>query len=795
MLYYYFKIALRNFRTNRTYLLLNVFGLGLSIACCILIFILVHHHRSFDAYHTKVDRIARFITELHLDPIMKLGAVPNPFATALRTEFSCLDKAAMRSTYNNVLITVPNPQNGKDKYIEEEGVSFAEPDLFQIMDLPLISGSAEGLRAPNTAIISETFAQKYYKTTDVIGKTLRYNNELDVQIVGLMADPVSNTDVQDHLIFSWESLKNLPNEAPNLNSWNGVRGSVGCYALVKEGHQISELAVESPAFYKKYRHQDGEELFQYKTLALTALHLDPDYGSGTTEKYLLGLLCIGVFLLVTACVNFINISTAQALKRVREVGVRKSLGSTKTQLFWQFMFETALVVVVAIGLGMLGAQFSLPYLNKLTEQKMTFFEPGVVTIGLFLMGLATVLTFAAGAYPGMLQARFQPVIALRGQNTPTQKGGFSLRRLLVTSQFTISQILLIITAVITTQMHYARNVDWGFRPDTAVVLPIPVQDVAKMSTLQQQLTNTAGVKQVTLCYQPPASNLNNQTGCRYDTRPESEKWLLNTKPADEHYISTFGLTLVAGRNFHASDTVREYVVNETFVKKLNLSSPEEVLMKKISIDGKSAPIVGVVKDYHNWGLTEQVSAIAFYPSVKEYSNCGITLAAGNQPAVLAQIKQIWESTYPDHAFDQYFLDDKVADFMRIETNLLQLIGAFSGIAIFIGCLGLYGLSAFMIERKRKEVGIRKTLGSTVAGIVWIFSKEYLRLMLLAFVISAPLAWWLSNFWLQRFVYHITPGIELFGLALFISFVVAALTVGIQSVRAALANPVHSLRNP
>jgi ABC-type antimicrobial peptide transport system permease subunit len=795
MLYYYLKIALRNLRNNHVYILLNVFGLGLSIACSILIFILVYHHRSFDAFHSKADRIARFVTEIHLEPIMEMGAVPNPFATALRTEFACLDKAAMHSTYNEVLISVPNNQGTIDKYFELDGVAFAEPELFQILDLPLKGGIAESLRAPNTAIISEQLAKKYFGTTDVLQKTFRYNNQLDIQIVGVMANPLPNTDLQDHLILSWASLNNIPDEARNLQSWNGIRGSVFCYALVKEGHKIEELTVSDPVFYKKYRHKDRDDLFQYKTRALTSLHLDPVYGAGTTNKYLLALICIAVFLLVTACVNFINLATAQALKRAREVGVRKSLGSTKSQLFWQFMFETALVVVISVGLGALGAYMGLPYLNQLTEQRMYFLEPGAWSIGIFLTALALSVTFAAGAYPGILQARFQPVIALRGQNAPTAKGSFTLRRLLVTSQFAISQILLMVTAIILTQMQFARQADWGFRPGTVTMLPIPVQDVVKTSTLQQQLSNIAGIQQVSLCFQPPSSNLNNQTGCRFDTRTEGENWLLNTKPADVNYLTTFGLKLIAGRNFHASDTVREYVVNETFIKKLNLSSPEDVLMKNISIDGKAAPIVGVVQDYHNLGLTEQVSAIAFYPSVQEYVNCAVVLAPGNPTATLAQIKSVWESIFPNHAYKYYFLDEKIAEFLKSESTLLQLISIFSGIAIFIGCLGLYGLSAFMVARKRKEVGIRKTLGSTIFGIVWIFSKEYLRLMLLAFLISAPLAWWLGDLWLQRFAYHITPGFGLFGLALLTSFVVAALTVGVQSMRAALANPVHSLRTP
>jgi predicted permease len=792
MLYYYLKFAIRNLRRNRAYLVLNVFGLALSIACSLLIFILLYHHRSFDAFHAKSGRIARFVTEIHLDQPMPFGGVPMPFATALRTEFACLDKAAMRTEYRDALISVPNAHGGVDKFMEKTGFAFAEPELFQILDIPLLSGSSDALREPNTAVLTERLALRYFGTANALDKTFRYNNKVDLRVVGVMRNLPANTDVRDELVASFATLGGMPDEARNLNYWDGIRGGTWCFALVKEGHSIRELTVEDPVFYKKYRHSQNENLFQYKAKPLTSIHLDPDYGSGTTGKYLWALACIGVFLLITACVNFINMATAQALNRAREVGVRKSLGSTRGQLFQQFLFETGMIVTVAVVLGAVGAKISLPYLNNLTEQQMTFLEPGPMVMTAFLGLLAVVLTFAAGAYPGIMQARFQPVRSLRGQSEGGEVGGFSLRRLLVTSQFTISQVLIIAAAVITSQMHFARNADWGFRPGTIVMLPVP--DAAKAAALRQELSAIAGVKQVSLCYQPPASTSNNQTRCRFETRTETEKWLLNTKPADANYLSTFGLSLVAGRNFQPSDTLQEYVVNETFVKKLNLASPQEVLMKNIEIEGKKAPIVGVIRDYYNWSLTQSVSAIAFYASATSYSSCAIALEPGNPGPALAQIKTAWESIYPDQYYDQQFLDDRVGQFVSNEATLLHLISSFAGIAIFIGCLGLYGLSAFMVTRRRKEVGIRKTLGASVSGIVWIFSKEYLRLILLAFALSVPLGWWLTNAWLKDYAYHITPGAGLFGLSLGVTFLVAALTVGVQSIRAALVNPVKSLRS-
>jgi putative ABC transport system permease protein len=794
MLLNYLKIAVRNLRNNRAYALLNIFGLGLSIACSILIFILVWHHRSFDTYHSKADRIVRMMTEVHLEPLMQIAGVPNPFATALRTEFAGLEKAAMRSGNDNTLISVPDSHGGTVKFMQEKGFAFAEPELFQILDLPLLSGSSEALRDPNTAVLTTEMALKYFGTTDAIGRVFRFDNKVDISIVGVMQPLPANTDYRDEILVSWATLKGMPDQAKGLDSWDGIRGGTYCFALVREGHSIRELAVENPVFYKKYRHSDRDDLFQYQAKPITSLHLDPVYGSGTSEKYLWALTCIGIFLLLTACVNFINMATAQVLNRAREVGVRKALGSTRGQLFRQFMFETGVIVIAAVALGTLGAQLALPYLSNLTEQTLSFSGPGFWKTGIFLTLLTLLLTFAAGAYPGILQARFQPVLSLRGQSDGGKIGGFSLRRLLVTSQFAISQILIIGAAVITAQMQFARDADWGFRPGSIVALPIPVTDTAKMSALKQQLEGVSGVKSVSLCYQPPAASHNNQTGLRYDNRPEGENWLLNTKTADADYIPTFGLKLVAGRNIQPSDTAREFVVNETFVKKLNLSSPEDVLMKNITINGHSAPIVGVVHDFFHAQLSEPVTAIAINSDVRGYATCAVALQPGNPAPVLAQVQHTWESIYPDHFYEQHFADEQIATFLQTETTLFQLIAAFAGIAIFIGCLGLYGLAAFMVTRKRKEVGIRKTLGASVSGILWIFSKEYIRLIIIAFAVAAPLGWWLMNTWLQDYAYHITPGIGLFGMSLIVTFLVAAITVGIQSIRAALANPVKSLRS-
>lgn len=788
----YLTVALRKLAKQRDYALLNVLGLGLSVACSILIFALIRYHLSFDAWHPNAARTARVVMDVRTETLMPFAGVPTPMSQVLRNECAFLEKTAMRSGRDEVLISIANDLGDKEKFKENGKFAWAEPEYFDILGLPVLRGDARALAEPNTVALTEKLARKYFDDSDALGRMLRLNNEMDLRVVAVLRDLPHNTDYKQEILGSWATLKTASAEAKEANSWGGARGDDYCFALLREGHSMQELEAFLPHITQKHPHPESPELFTYKSKPLLGLHHDPEYGFGVDKKFLWALGFIGVFLLITACVNFVNMATAQALTRIREVGVRKSLGSTHTQLFWQFMFETGLIVTASLAVGLLLARLALPSLNNWLEENLSFDTALLTVLAMFLVALGVVLTFLAGFYPGLMQSRFNPVVSLKASADVPRMGGISLRRALVTAQFVISQILIIGAAVVTAQMRFAQEADWGFRPGAVLTLEVPEQ--TNMNSLQQQLSQIAGVKSVSLCYQPPAATSNNQTSVRYDNRPEPEPWLVNDKPADAHYLETFGLQLVAGRNLQPSDTVREYLVNETFVKKLNLASPEDILHKKISFDGKSATVVGVVRDFHHWNLSEPISAMVIGTRAANYQTCAVQLAPGAPAPALAQIQEVWERLHPDHFYEQRFMDERIGDFMETETMMLRLVRSFAGIAIFIGCLGLYGLAAFMVTRKRKEVGIRKALGANSTGILWLFGKEYTRLILIAFALAAPIAWWVMNAWLEDYAYRISLGAGIFVISLLATLAVAALTVGVQSVRAALANPVLSLRS-
>ncbi len=792
MLQNYFKLIIRKLAKHRDYALLNILGLSLSIGCSILIFALIQHHTNFDTYHQKADRIMRIVMDVKTDGFFPFPGAPAPMGDALREECAFVEKAAMASGEDEVLISINNAKGGKDKYKEQSKFAWVEPSYFDILDLPLVHGDLKALEQPNTVLITEKLALKYFGKSNALGKMLRKDNRSDLRVVGVVQDLPHNTDYKHEILASWATLKSDSITGIGFDSWAGARGGTLCFVLLKEGHAFAEMNPVMARFRKDHPHPEVKDLFNYKAMPMLGLHFDKDYGFGIDKKFLWALGMIGLFLIFTACFNFVNMATAQALTRGREVGVRKALGSTRGQLFWQFIAETGLIVGVSIGVGILMATLVQPYMNTWLKQDIVFDTRLYLLLGGFTLVLGILLTFLAGFYPGLMQARFNPIISMKGMGEMPKSGTYSLRRILVTTQFGISQVLIISAAVITGQIHYAQNVDWGFRPGAIVNLQIP--DQANMKTLQTQLLQIAGVKNVSLCYQAPAASSNNQTGIVYNNRPEPEQWVVNDKPIDTRYLATFDLKLAAGRNLQASDTVREFLVNETFLKKLNLASPEEILNKTIQVGDFKAPVVGVVRDFHNWSLDQEISAIAFSTYAPGYSTCAVQLSPGNPAPTLAQIQQTWEKLYPDHYYEQRFMDEQLGEFLETETMLLRMIRIFAGIAILIGCLGLYGLAAFMVTQKRKEVGIRKTLGASIAGILWLFGKEYLRLIVIAFVVAAPLAWWAMNAWLEDYVYRISIGVGVFALSLLSTFAIAALTVGWQSVRAALANPVKSLRS-
>jgi len=535
---------------------------------------------------------------------------------------------------------------------------------------------------------------------------------------------------------------------------------------------------------------------------LSQIHFDKDMGNfgdhRISKTILWTLSLIGVFIIIMACINFINLSTAQAVGRSKEVGIRKVLGSSRKQLFWQVIGETFIIVGAAVILAVGIAYVCMPYIKNIASigEKLTLFNGSTFV---FLVVTMIGVTLLAGVYPSLILSGFKPVLALKNRISSANIGGISLRRVLVVTQFAIAQVLIIGTIVAVSQMNYIRTADLGFDKDAVLTLTSNVDSSvnARQPAFKQKLLSLKGVESVSFSYDVPSSEGNYSGSFAYDHRPD-EKFELYSKFADEDYFTTYGLDIIAGRPYDKSDTTHEVVVNETLVKKLGVNTPDKILGHEIRTGKRKgndvwSVIVGVVKDFKTNSLREGIKPLMIGERNTQYYYTGIKLNPANIAGTQAAVEKAWNQFFPEFVYQSKFMDDRINDFYNQENQLALLYKVFAGIAILISCLGLYGLVLFMAAQKTKEVGIRKVLGATIGNIIYLFSKEFTILIVIAFAVAVPVAYYMMSNWLNNFVFRINLSVWIFLLAIVSSIVIAWITVGYKALKAARANPVKSLR--
>jgi len=792
MLKNFFVIAWRNVRKNKAYASINILGLSLGIACSLLIFALVHYQLSFDTFHPGKDRIYRIVTEWHDEITDYSQGTPTPLGRVIRTELSGTERSA-RVMANGGLITFED--KGEKKKFDDE-FAYVEPGFFDIFRFPLIRGNkATALLTPNEALLTEKLAKKYFGSTDAaMGKSIRILNKSTFQVVGILQDIPVNTDRQQEIYLSYDNRVDLNPRLAGDSNWGSVNSGAQAFVKLQPGVTPAQIDRQLSVISKKYQRGRDAQTVVFRLQPLADIHFNPNFDGSVNKSHLWALSFIGLFILITACVNFINMATAQALNRGTEVGIRKVLGSLSRQLFWQFIIETALIALFAAMMGYLLAALALPTVNDLFKTQIGFsIFTAPAALG-FAAGLLLLVIFLSGSWPGLVLSRFRPVDALKSKTSQKQGGGFSLRRILVVTQFTISQMLIIGAIVVAGQLHYVSSTDLGFNKDAIVLLKMPEHKPEKLNTFSARIHEIPGIVSLSFCDRPPASQDNGTTNIHFDNRPEDEHWEVNVKTGDAHYASTFGLRLAAGRDFFQTDSAGEFLVNETLVRRLKLQSPEAIIGRRMTINAVTGPVIGVVKDFYNNSLHEEISPIAIFARPTAYSTCAIKITPTHIRSDLAAIEKIWDQTFPDYLYAHRFLDETIARFYANDNSLLHTIEAFALIAVFIGCLGLYGLTAFMAVRKTKEIGVRKVLGAGVGSIIWLFGREFTRLVIIAFLIAAPLAGWIMSRYLQDFKYRIPIGPGIFALSMAATALIVLLTVSYQSIRSALANPVKSLRS-
>lgn len=799
----YFKTAFRNLKRNKSYALINTLGLAIGMSACFLIFLVVQFESSFDNFHANKENIYRVGSEFHdADGISYNDGVGFPVGKGLRLDFPQIKEVASIDKEEGQ-ITIES-QTGDLKKIQEENFYYAEPEFFTMFNFSWLVGDPKtSLNNPNNAVITEATAKKYFglgpdNYQDAIGKTIKYANTNLYTITGILKNPPPNTDFPLSVVVPYSALEHTKRKS-NLDDWVSTFSGAYTFVVLPKELSVSQFNTQLKVFAKKHKPLESTA-DSYIAQPLKEIHYDERFGNYNHHTFSHSLidvlLLIGIFLIIIACVNFINLATAQAVNRSKEVGVRKVLGSSRKQLAFQFLGETGLIVISAIVIAVILASAILPFLNSLLETQINIRILNNLSVATFLISAAVLVTLLAGIYPAIILSGFNPIAALKSKVTAKMVGGISLRRGLVVMQFAIAQILIIGMIIVVSQMNYFKNASLGFNKDNIINVPIINDSInlTKTDYLRNQLLDNPDIKNVSFSYGSPSDNNNWQSDFKFDHSAKSTNFNANLKWADPEYFKTYDLQFVAGHAYSNSDTVREFVVNETLLKKLGITDPQKAIGKQINFwDETVANIVGVVKDFNSYSLRDPISPVVLSTRKQVYRTINIKIKAGSEKAVLPYIKKLWTATYPNNVYDYKFLDAKIESFYKQEDQLSQLYKIFAGIAIFISCLGLFGLVSFMAVQRTKEMGIRKVLGASAQSIVYLLSKEFTILILVAFAIAAPVAWYLMNNWLQNYTYRIPLGASVFLLAIVSSIIIAWITVAHQAIKTARANPVDSLR--
>jgi putative ABC transport system permease protein len=802
MLKNYFRINLRNLKHNKGYAIINILGLATGIAVCLLIFLVISFETSFDNYHKNSRRIYRVLTEYHHSDSKEIfygRGVPFAVPNALKNNFKQIEEVApICADYNDQLVITNSGGELTKKFKEESGVFFTSPALFKIVDFPLLAGSYETLNNPNNALLTKAAADKYFGDwKDAIGKTFKLNNTYTIIVSGILANVPTNTDFQFKVVISYGT--GYTSNFIHSTDWNNTSSNFGCYILLPYNISLSVFNSQLIALSKKEKSTENKDLQIIQPLL--AVHYDTQAGNlsgkSISHELINALWLIAAFILLIACVNFTNLSTAQAINRSREVGVRKVLGSNKWQLQLQFLSETFLIVLASIICSLIITWISLPYINNLLELSLSINLSNGISILLFLLTTLFTVTVLAGFYPSIVLSGFNPINALKSKLVSKSNKGISLRRSLVVFQFIIAQSLIIATLVIAKQMTFFTSESLGFEKNAVVNIPIPTDSagISKIDYLKKQLKAVSGIQTVSFNSNTPVEDNNdNWTNVKFNHAVKQTDFYSIIKSADNEYVPAYKLPLIAGRNMEVSDTIKEFLVNEMFLRNLGVRNPQDALNKEINLYGNvKGPIVGVLKDFYTRSFRDGLAPLIITSNKGDYNEASIKLDSKELTSSISLIEKIWNETYPDFVFEYKFLDDKVDNFYKHENQIAHLYKIFSMIAIFLSCLGLYGLASFMAIQRIKEVGIRKVLGATGSHIVYLFSREFILLISIAFVIATPLTWYFMHQWLQNYPFRIQLSWWFFLAGGILSIIIALATVSIKAIKAAVANPIISLR--
>jgi putative ABC transport system permease protein len=811
----YFIVAFRNFWRNKVFSAINVLGLSIGISAALVIFLIVFYELSFDKFERDKDRIYRVVLDASFSGTEGHSAgVQAPLGAAIENEVTGVEQTVPIFQFQGdatakVAVATGN-RNKQVIYKKQPNIVFTNQQYFQLLNYKWIAGTPGlAMSDPFSIVLTESRAKQYFPSlpaADIIGKHLTYNDDLTATVTGIVQDlnettaftanefislaTIAQTNLQDHFMMTvW-------------NDW-----MIYSQLYVKLSKDISAAQTEAQLKnllnkYNKNANKDARNTMSFHLQPLSDVHFNSNYASPgqriANKSTLYGLLTIAGFLLLLGCINFINLTSAQSIQRAKEIGIRKTIGSSKSQLIIQFLSETFVITIIATFLSVILTPLLLRMFADFIPPGLhfnLFHQPELI---LFLFLLIIVVSFLSGLYPALILSGYKPALVLKNQAfvASGQTRNAWVRKTLTVSQFVVAQFFIIATVMVSRQINYSMNADLGFKKDAILTFEAPHDTVAAHG--KQLLREIQAIPEVEMAgtgFLSPADIGMSFTNISYNGQKDATG-NVQIRWGDTDYIKIYGIQLLAGRNVEASDTMKEFIINETYAKTLGFQKPEDALNKYLQFNGKNMPIVGVMKDFHDQSFHASIGPLVFAGS--NGSTFHIRLKPNNTTGqvwqnAIKKLEKVYKKMYPEEDFTYSFFDEKIAKMYESEQHTASLLQWATGLAIFISCLGLSGLVIYTTNTRTKEIGVRKVLGASVANIVSILSKDFVKLVIIAFVIAAPIAWWLMYKWLQDFAYRTTMDWWIFLLSGVFMVIIALITLSVQTIKAAIANPVKSLR--
>ncbi|MFM9909895.1 MAG: FtsX-like permease family protein [Chitinophagaceae bacterium] len=817
----YFRIAFRNFRKHKLFTFINIAGLAIGISASLVIYLIVQFDFSFDKFHKDGSRIYRVVSELKFpDMLIDNSGVPSPLSKAVREEATGIDLVTHFNTAWELKVAVPIPGNQSPAVFKhQKNIIYADEYYFELFPYNWLAGSPKtALKDPFQVVLTVSRAASYFgnlKPTEIIGREIFYDDSIKTMVVGVVEDLKENTDFTFKEFISKQTLAVTGlKEQWGWEEWGSITSASQMFVKLTKGTGTVAVEKQLAAIREKYRSKEeepaGKDGTKHLLQPLTDIHFNAKYDAFDQRQgnkpTLYGLLAVAAFLLLLGCINFINLTTAQASQRAKEIGIRKTMGSGKRPLIVQFLSETFLLTFFATLLSVALTPWLLNVFKDFIPPGISFGSFNQPHVWLFLLVLVLLVSLLAGFYPAIILTKFKPVTVLKNQayNGTAQTRKAWLRKSLTVTQFVIAQFLIIATLAVSKQISYSLNKDLGFKKEAIVTFNTRWNFFSKEKdnrrfVLLDKLKTIPGIEKLSLASSAPASGNTSTTVMKFDNGKSVMETMVEMKYADTGYFKLYGMKLVAGRNLEMNDTTKEYVINETYSKMMGFQKPEDAVGKIIGGDESKKPIVGVIRDFHTKSTHVAIKPLAYSSASK--SSFAIHLALKPKDAsgdswklTLGEVEKFYKEIYPEDEFTYQFFDESIASFYKSEQNISRLLTWASVLCIFISCLGLLGLAIYITNSRTKEIGVRKVLGASIVQIVTLLSKDFILLILIAFLIAFPFAWWAMHNWLQDFVYRTSLSWWIFAVTGVGMILIALIILSIRTIRSAIANPVNSLRS-